>query len=151
MKHKLAMLAAALLALTGCTVIPPEDPVGTKSPETQSRELAAAQHTGRQMLQAFLDDNAKGFCAGLDKTTAEKFSQSEFKLSRERMVREYGKPLGFTYLGDLANPLLKVLVWKVRFEKIGSKNQPIHRELLFQLTSGVDENNRCTVISFGFL
>ena len=138
-----AGLAAAVAA--GCTCIselPPEEL--KKQGDTPEYVL------GREMLIAFLKNDARGFVSHLEPKAQEQFTVEKFRETRERIVRELGEPVSFRFLTTLEMTALKPNVWAVRFKRVNPQSQKeFHQEVLFQVVTALADG-KAHVISFNF-
>ena len=143
-----AMFAFALLMSvnTACTTI------SEQPQEIIAKELTTAeQKLGRELLIAFLKDDAAAFVAKLSPEIQEKFGIKEFKQTREELIKTLGEPVSFRYLTKLEFVSVEPHIWKVRFERESRKGEKIHSETLFRIITGRTDDGTILIIGFNFL
>ena len=147
---KLFLIAALVpvIGLTGCTVI-------SELPQKEN-PVANAQDPqyllSRQLLEAFLKDDAKTFVSLLPSETRKIFTEKEFANTRKSVVDSVGKPISFEYVTKLELEALTPHIWKVRFERTGllKTDEVFHSELLFRVITGNTDKGP-VITAFQFL
>lgn len=148
MKYFLSVIAvtAAVLALTGCTVIR-EMPMEQALPKDATPEMKLC----RSLLEAFLKNDAAGFVELLPEDTREKFDMRKFTATRDYITSTMGQPISFQYLTTLEFVTLSPHIWKIRFERKDKKGNIIRSEALFRIITGDVGQGKVAVIGFNFL
>ena len=142
-----AAAASAALLLAGCTFVrelPSEDAVSQR--DTPEFELA------RDMLYAFIRNDADAFVSKMAPKDRERLSPKQFKAFRAEMVENRGEPVSFRYLATLEMPVpFKPHIWAVRMKKTNPQNgKEFHQEILFRVVTA-RADGKVHVISVNFL
>ena len=147
---KLLLIAALVpvIGLTGCTVIRelPQEENPVADAQDPQYELS------RQLLEAFIKDDAKKFVSLLPSETRKIFTEKEFANTRKSVVDSVGQPISFQYVTKLELDALTPHIWKVRFERKGIRkpDEIFHSELLFRVITG-DTGKGAVITAFQFL
>ncbi len=146
---RILRLAPALLlpVIAGCA-----STQAAAAPE-ESKAIAgnpAPETNGEGLLRAFLANDASAFTAELPTVLQERFGQKEFDAARKGIGDTLGDTVSYEYLATLANPLLTVSLWRVRFERKSAEGKVIRQDAVFRVISGV-ENGSYRIVSFNFL
>lgn len=138
-------VSAAIFALAGCTCIQELSPEEVKKQgDTPEFEL------GRDMLIAFLRNDASGFVSHLEPKVQEQFTTHKFRETREKIVAELGEPVSFRYLTTLEMTALKPNIWVVRFKRVNPRSgKEFFQEVLFQIVTA-RADRKTHVLSFNF-
>ena len=113
-KFFLAMFAGALLLTfgNGCVIIK------EYAPEANAVKInPAEQELARQLLQAFIKNDAKTFVSLLPEETRKNFTVDNFKQTRKSVIESIGEPISYTYMTTLELSALHPQIWKVRFKR----------------------------------
>ncbi len=137
----------SVVIFSGCTVIresAPEKSAVTVAP--QEYELA------RQLLQAFIKNDAETFVALLPEETRTKFTAENFANTRRSVIESIGEPVAYSYLTTLELPALHPQIWKVKFRRKNiNQTREYTSEVLFKVVTGMDNNKKAVVTGFFFL
>lgn len=117
-------------------------------PETAS--VQKEDPAGRELLDAFIRDDAAAFVRILPDELRKQFGKKEFEQARTELTGNLGAPVSCCFETSLEHPLLNVSLWKVRFKRRGTEGEDLHQEILFRVISGNAESGR-VIISFNFL
>jgi len=148
-KHLFPIFALALLAnFVSCATVK-ELP---KPDTTVVTSENAPKKVGDDLLKAFLNNDSKTFLGLLPDVVSEEFGENGFKETRKDMLENLGKPLSYTYMGNLEHPRFTVSLWKIRFERKSTDGtKVIHQEAMFRAVSGVaDKEDQERLLSFNF-
>ncbi len=116
-------MALILFASAACTTI------AEQPEEVIAKELTTAeQKLGRELLIAFLKDDAEGFVSRLSPEIQERFGIREFQQTRTELIKTLGKPVSFRYLTKLEFVSVEPHIWKVRFERENRKEEKFYSE-----------------------
>lgn len=116
-------MALILFASAACTTI------AEQPEEVITKELTTAeQKLGRELLIAFLKDDAEGFVSRLSPEIQERFGIREFQQTRTELIKTLGKPVSFRYLTKLEFVSVEPHIWKVRFERENRKEEKFYSE-----------------------
>ena len=148
---RLFLLAAAgmlLLAVgNGCVVVREYTP--------DAKVIKASQleyDLARELLTAFIKDDAKGFVALLPEDTRSKFTVDSFRKTRKSVVESAGEPVGFTYLTTLKLGTLNPQIWKVEFRRYNvNRSKEYTSEILFKVVTGMISEKEAVITGFQFL
>lgn len=139
----LPLFAAVLFA--GCTTIselPPEDV--KKQGDTPEFAL------GRDMLIAFLRNDAKGFVSHLSPEKQKQFNTEMFSQTRADIVKNLGEPVSFRFLTTLEMVAFQPNIWVIRFKRVNPvSKKEFYQEVLFSIVTGRIDG-KVQVISFRF-
>ena len=142
-----AAAASAMLLLAGCTIVRelPSEDAGAKG-DTPEYELA------KEMLYAFLRNDAHGFIRRLSPKNTELLNPERFKKFRSEMIESRGEPVSFRYLATLEMPVpFKPQIWAVRMKKTNPQNgKEFYQEILFRVVVA-RADGKLHVISVNFL
>ena len=137
----------SVVIFSGCTVIresAPEKSAVTVAP--QEYELA------RQLLQAFVKNDAETFVALLPEETRAKFTAENFANTRRSVIESIGEPVAYSYLTTLELPALHPQIWKVKFRRKNiNQTREYTSEVLFKVVTGMDNNKKAVITGFFFL
>lgn len=115
------------------------------------QKVGLSVRTGNALLEAIRNNDYPAFAAELAEDDTRDFcSPEDFRVSREKLVRQFGKIHSFRFLVSLETPVVSNRVWIVSFERKNSKNETIRQDLLFRLVTGMDQG-KLKVIGFGFI
>ena len=148
-KFFLAMFAGAILLTfgNGCVIIKvyaPEANVVKINPDEQ--ELA------RQLLQAFIKNDAKTFVSLLPEETRKNFTVDNFKQTRKSVIESIGEPISYTYMTTLELSALHPQIWKVRFKRYNvNRTKEFTSEVLFKVITGMSDRKTAVITGFHFL
>lgn len=143
----LAALTAALLLGSGCVVVKEYAP-DKENITVNKQELQIA----RELLQAFIKNDAKGFVALLPEETRSKFTEKNFASTRKSIIESIGEPVAYTYLTTLKLEALHPQIWKVTFRRSNVNNtREYTSEVLFKVVTGMVNNKEAVITGFHFL
>ena len=148
MKKSLPLLASMLIAAAfqfGCTVIRelPQEELKSENPSPEFLQC-------RDLLFAFLKDDAPGFVKRLAPELRDKFPAEKFYAMRANLVKSLGEPVSFRYVTTLEMTALKPNIWAVRFKRVNQQSgKEFFQEVLFRATTArVD--GKANIIGFNF-
>ncbi len=144
-------IPALPLLLAGCVQLASPLPTEHETPTVTQSENDSAIMCGENLLKSFQQSNYALARESLAENLLETFDQKAFT----HMLQELGKSLGeirsFTYEDELKTPILKTLVWKVRFVRKSSDGGEIEQDALFRALVAAQTDGRDQIISFNFL
>lgn len=106
----------------------------------------------RELLIAFMKDDASSFVKRLTEENQKSFNREEFNTARNNMLKTVGEPVSFRYLTTLEFVTLQPHIWVVRFKRRDlAKKKEFFSEALFRIVTGKDRNGRIYVLGFNFL
>jgi hypothetical protein len=131
-------------ALTsGCVSTAPV--TNNTTPESQ-RKL---QLHSAAVLDAFMAKDYQQLRGLLSDNIAAEFPEEKFSTSIKQLEKTLGTMKNYLYLTELKVPILRTMVYKVTFERTGSKQEKITQEALFRITMAEDKG-KVIVLSFNF-
>lgn len=136
-----AFAAAMLLTVCGCRTVEPADAHKFKAkPEKIAGDISSnALQFQKDFFKAIQTKDRKLFVKNLVPELQEKIKKNGFKKFSDNFEKNKGKIESTKYLGDLNLGLLKVYLWKMRFEKDRKKLKDgtvIVKDTLFTLLVG---------------
>lgn len=139
--------ALSMLFFSGCVVVreyaPQQDAVKVSK---QEYELA------RQLLQAFVKNDAKAFVALLPEETQSKFTVKEFASTRKAVIESVGEPAAYSYVTTLKLGALNPQIWKVTFRRSNINNTKEYTsEVIFKVITGMTDKKNAVITGFHFL
>lgn len=139
--------SALLLTAPGCVVIKEYMPEKTEvKVDPKEYELA------RQLLRAFVKDDAKTFVSLLPEETRAKFTVDNFKQTRKSVLESIGEPVSYSYLTTLELAALHPQIWKVRFKRYNvNRSKEFTSEVLFKVVTGMTDRKTAVITGFHFL
>ena len=142
----LFIAVATVLFSTACTVIKEFPPEKDKfSVKKQEYELA------RELLRAFVKNDAEKFVSLLPEETRAKFTVENFKTTRKNIVESVGEPISYSYLTVLELHSLTPQIWKVRFRRHNvNKTKEYTSEVLFKVVTGMINDKDAVITGFHF-
>lgn len=144
---KALAVTAGVLFFCGCTTIK-ELPAEKISQECNTPELKLC----RELLIAFVKNDAAGFVGRLTPENQKSFNKAEFTAARNNMLKTVGEPVSFRYLTSLEFVKLQPHVWAVRFKRKDlTEKKEFFSEALFRIVTGRDKNGNIYVLGFNFL
>ena len=140
-------VVATLLLSAGCTVIreygPKKEAVRIKH---QEYELA------RQVLQAFVKNDAETFVSLLPEEMRTKFDVKAFNKFRKNVLDSVGEPVAYSYVTSLELASLNPQIWKVRFRRYNiNKTKEYTSEVIFKVITGMINDKEAVITGFHFL
>lgn len=138
--------AATVLFSTSCTVIKEFPPEKDKfSVKKQEYELA------RELLRAFVTNDAEKFVSLLPEETRSKFTVENFKTTRKNIIESVGEPISYSFLTVLELHTLSPQIWKVRFRRYNvNKTKEYTSEVLFKVVTGMINDKDAVITAFHF-
>ena len=148
-KFFLAMFAGAILLTfgNGCVIIK------EYAPEANAVKInPAEQELARQLLQAFIKNDAKTFVSLLPEETRKNFTVDNFKQTRKSVIESIGDPISYTYMTTLELSALHPQIWKVRFKRYNvNRTKEFTSEVLFKVITGMSDRKTAVITGFHFL
>ena len=148
-KFFLAMFAGAILLTfgNGCVIIK------EYAPEANAVKInPAEQELARQLLQAFIKNDAKTFVSLLPDETRKNFTVDNFKQTRKSVIESIGEPISYTYMTTLELSALHPQIWKVRFKRYNvNRTKEFTSEVLFKVVTGMSDRKTAVITGFHFL
>ena len=148
-KFFLAMFAGAILLTfgNGCVIIK------EYAPEANAVKInPAEQELARQLLQAFIKNDAKTFVSLLPDETRKNFTVDNFKQTRKSVIESIGEPISYTYMTTLELSALHPQIWKVRFKRYNvNRTKEFTSEVLFKVITGMSDRKTAVITGFHFL
>ena len=115
------------------------------APESQ-RKL---QLHSAAILDAFMAKDYQQLRGLLSDNIAAEFPEEKFSNSIKQLEKTLGTMKNYLYLTELKVPILRTMVYKVTFERTGSKQEKITQEALFRITMAEDKG-KVMVLGFHF-
>lgn len=139
--------AFALFISTGCVIIK------EYQPEKREDKLNPKEYDlARQLLQAFIKNDAKTFVSLLPEETRKKFTVDNFKDTRKAVIESIGEPVSYTYMTTLELSNLHPQVWIVRFKRYNvNRTKEFTSEVLFKVITGMTDRKTAVITGFHFL
>ena len=134
---------------------------GKKAPEskkivTENKELKKQLQVvneyllGRELLSAFLKDDAGKFVALLPARLRQEFDHKKFEATRKAVTASMGEPVSFRYVTALEMTAVTPHIWAVRFSRISRDGKEEHTsEMLFRVITG-HLDGKPYIIGFNF-
>jgi len=145
-----AMLAGVLAVtalLTGCATCIRELPAEARKHEPQGAEYEFC----RQLVIAFMKNDAKTFLSHLPEEVRNKFDEKQFAASRKSVLDSMGEPISFQYVTALELTTFTPHIWKIRFQRTDPRNgKKFTSEALFRIITG-KLDGKPVMIGFQFL
>ncbi|MBR1952671.1 MAG: hypothetical protein IKA32_08840 [Lentisphaeria bacterium] len=150
MSKKAIFAAAALLVsvlfFSGCVVIKEYAPQ-KEAVKIPQQEYALA----RQLLQAFIKNDAKTFVSLLPEETRSKFTEESFAASRKSVIESVGEPVAYSYITTLELAGFHPQIWKVRFRRYNvNRTKTFYSEVLFKVVTGMADKKYAVITGFSF-
>lgn len=146
-KLVMALAGGFCVLFSGCTTIrelPPEETV-------QIRKADPEYELCRNLLGAFLKNDAKGFIALLPENLRKDFTPEKFKATRTWITESMGEPIEFRYVTRLELVTFTPHIWKIRFKRTDRRTEKEYTsELLFRIVTAMLDN-QAVVTGFQFL
>ena len=101
------------------------------------------------VLAAFMAKDYRQLRSLLSDNIAAEFPKEKFDNSLKQLEKTLGVMKSYTFLTELQVPILRTMVYKVTFERTGSKQEKITQEALFRITMAED-NGKVMVLLFNF-
>ena len=138
---------AGCLFLNGCVV------VKEYAPQKESITVSKREYElARQLLQAFIKNDAKTFISLLPEETRSKFTEENFTSTRKSVVESVGEPVSFTYVTTLKLNALHPQIWKVGFRRTNvNRSKEFDSEVLFKVITGMADKKEAVITGFHFL
>ena len=135
----------AVFSLTGCVT------VKEYAPQAEKLTVSKAEYElARQLLQAFVKNDADTFVSLLPEETRAKFTADEFAKTRKALVESVGEPIEYGYLTTLELQALHPQIWKVRFKRWNvNRTKEFTSEILFKVVTGTIKK-QAVITGFNF-
>lgn len=141
----LMFLLGSAVLFSGCTVIS-ELPQEELKKQGDSPEFLK----GRELLTAFLKNDAGGFVSLLSPEARKVFDRDKFRAMRANIVETLGTPVSFRFLTTLEMTALKPNLWAVRFKRVKQPSgKEFYQEAVFRVTTA-RADGEANVIGFNF-
>jgi len=143
----LAGLIAGAAAASGCATGVRELPAEVRKTEPQGADYQFS----RQLVIAFMKNDAKTFLAAMPEEARKKFNEKQFAASRKSILESMGQPISFSYVTALEMTAFTPHVWKIRFERTDPRNgKKFTSEALFRVITGTIDG-KPVLIGFQFI
>lgn len=143
----LAGLIAGAAAASGCATGVTELPAEVRKTEPQGADYQFS----RQLVIAFMKNDAKTFLAAMPEEARKKFNEKQFAASRKSILESMGQPISFSYVTALEMTAFTPHVWKIRFERTDPRNgKKFTSEALFRVITGTIDG-KPVLIGFQFI
>lgn len=130
---RLAVCTAAVIltaASSACTSLEIQD-----NPE--SRPEQPQKIVGKELLEAFIRNDADAFLNQYPEGLRKNFSRKGFEQSRNAMLEKLGNPVSYRFVANLEHPVFTVSIWTIRFERDNAdKTGKIYQEMVFRAIAG---------------
>lgn len=142
--YPLVLLPAVLLP--ACVNAPPEKPVRRNTSGTDcSREL----RIGNAVLKAMKNNRYRELALLLRDGPLSGMPEQDFRASERYMRERVGQIRSAVFLTELRMPLVRNLIWQVRFERKNRGGGILEQDMLFRLITGTLDG-RPVILNFGF-
>ena len=92
---------------------------------------------GRELLSAFLKNDAKKFVALLPARLRQEFDHNKFEATRKAVTTSMGEPVSFRYVTALEMTAVTPHIWAIRFSRISrDEKEEYTSEMLFRVITG---------------
>ena len=143
----LAGLIVGAAAASGCATGVRELPAEVRKTEPRGADYQFS----RQLVIAFMKNDAKTFLAAMPEEARKKFNEKQFAASRKSILESMGKPISFSYVTSLEMTAFTPHVWKIRFERTDPRNgKKFTSEALFRVITGTIDG-KPVLIGFQFI
>ena len=146
MKRFFIAAAAAMLCIvwSGCI-----STTAVNDAAVQKETRDKYQKHSQAVLDAFMAKDYRQLRSLLSDNIAAEFPKEKFDNSIKQLEKTLGVMKSYTFLTELQVPILRTMVYKVTFERTGSKQEKITQEALFRITMAED-NGKVMVLLFNF-
>jgi len=135
------------VALAGCGTPIEELPAEVRTGESRGAEYDLC----RELLMAFLANDAAAFCRNIPAESRANFTEEQFNATRAAIVESMGEPVSFRYVTSLELTAFTPHIWKIRFKRTNPRTgEEFTSELLFKIVVG-NIDGEPVLISFQFL
>lgn len=117
--------------------------------QVQDETCGKYQKHSQAVLDAFMAKDYRQLRSLLSDNIATEFPKEKFDNSIKQLEKTLGVMKSYTFLTELQVPILRTMVYKVTFERTGSKQEKITQEALFRITMAED-NGKVMVLLFNF-
>ena len=104
---------------------------------------------GSDLIRSIRDNDYASFSRTLAGKTDLNISRRDFDSSCAGAAEKYGRPVSWSHLTALEDPVAGQNVWKVHFVKTRTEGKPIERDMLFRLVCA-RIGDKTSVLAFGF-
>ena len=146
MKRFFIAAAAAMLCFAGSGCISTPE---VNAAQVQDETCGKYQKHSQAVLAAFMAKDYRQLRSLLSDNIAAEFPKEKFDNSIKQLEKTLGVMKSYTFLTELQVPILRTMVYKVTFERTGSKQEKITQEALFRITMAED-NGKVMVLLFNF-
>ena len=130
---RLAVCTAAVIltaASSACTSLEIQD-----NPE--SRPEQPQKIVGKELLEAFIRNDADAFLNQYPEGLRKNFSRKGFEQSRNAMLEKLGNPVSYRFVANLEHPVFTVSIWTIRFERDNAdKTGKVYQDMVFRAIAG---------------
>ena len=145
-----AVSLAILFALASCASQEAETNGGAAARQEAAPDPASPEiRLGTDLLRSIRDGDYGSFSRTLAGKTGFDIGREDFESSCAGVAEKYGRPVSWSHLAELEDPVAGQHVWKVHFVKNGSEGKPVERDMLFRLACA-RIGEKTSVLAFGF-
>ena len=130
----LAGMLAGSVVLTGCATAVRELPAEVRKSEPQGAEYEFC----RQLVIAFMKNDAKAFLARIPEEARSKFNEKQFAASRKSVLESMGEPISFQYVTalELDDEYVRISSWgRCYYIKISEYTDYVNRNSSFLISN----------------
>ena len=145
-----AVSLAILFSLASCATQEAGHHDGSAAQQENAQNSESPElRLGNDILGSIRDGDYAGFARTLAGKTGFDISRQDFDSSCAGVEEKYGRPVSWSHLTSLDDPIAVQNIWKVRFVKPRAEGSPVERDMLFRLVCAqIDGKN--SVLAFGF-
>lgn len=145
-----AVSLALLFTLASCASREAEkNGVATVRQEAAPDPASPEIRLGIDLLRSIRDGDYGSFSRTLAGKTDFDISRKDFESSCTGVAEKYGRPVSWSHLTELEDPVAGQHIWKVRFVKERTEGGPVERDMLFRLACA-RIGEKTSVLAFGF-
>lgn len=145
----LPVLASALLfSLASCASQEAGRPDGAETRNEAAPEPEEIR-LGNDLIRSIRDGDYTVFSRTLAGKTGFDINRKDFDSSCAGVAEKYGRPVSWSHLTSLEDPVAGQRIWKVHFVKNRAEGKPVERDMLFRLVC-TQIGEKTSVLAFGF-
>jgi hypothetical protein len=148
-----ASAALMLICAGGCAAVINEVVVAPAAgQDADAKKNTPEYELSRNLVIAFIANDANGFVSLLPETTRKSFNAESFAKTRKSIVESMGTPFEFSYVTELELSTFTPHIWKIRFRRVKeAEKEEFTSELLFKVITGMTDKETPVVVGFYFI
>ena len=144
-----AVALSILFSLASCASREKDQADGAPAQQEATPSAGPEIRLGSDLIRSIRDRDYGSFSRTLAGKTGFDISRQDFDSSCAGTAEKYGRPVSWSHLTTLKDPVAGQNIWKVHFVKDRTGEKPVERDMLFRLVCA-KIGEKTSVLAFGF-